>query len=407
MRVPPGDTVVFLGGIHRSVKQAEVRRWCEQQCGGSVRRVRFVFGRRTRHHRGYGFVQFASPRMAERFVNDAESKQFALRGQIVSVSFCRAATMMDDDAPPELLLCEEEHTADGDEDEDGHPHDAGEPARGTMPAFAARKGSSSSGSSAGTPGGSAGRLSAARSDSPSSADEEACASSCGTASAHALADGSTGCNLSRPTSSQGLSSAATTPGAPPSIVTEEAVDPIPKFWIPPPALPQQQQQHAYASPHSLFTAACHAAQLDAPPTPLAPALVCPSQPQQGAVPATPLHMMTHGIVVPACSTTAPAPAAAPAPPCALSALPAAQQPLAVTAVPAGVPVQAQLTAVAPVLGPQMAIAVLPGTVSVAVPHVHVAVPTMQVLPAPHSHQNLQQLQPVLCSSLLLPTSQRS
>ena len=60
--IPPGDDVVFIGGIPRGATQGDLRDVLKQLVGKV--KVRFVIDHATRHHKGFGFARLGSKEAA-------------------------------------------------------------------------------------------------------------------------------------------------------------------------------------------------------------------------------------------------------------------------------------------------------------------------------------------------------
>eukprot|EP01060_Flectonema_neradi_P001236 TRINITY_DN1072_c6_g1_i1.p1 TRINITY_DN1072_c6_g1~~TRINITY_DN1072_c6_g1_i1.p1 ORF type:complete len:215 (+),score=67.47 TRINITY_DN1072_c6_g1_i1:65-646(+) len=60
--IPPGDDVVFIGGIPRGATQGDLRDVLKQLVGKV--KVRFVIDHATRHHKGFGFARLGSKESA-------------------------------------------------------------------------------------------------------------------------------------------------------------------------------------------------------------------------------------------------------------------------------------------------------------------------------------------------------
>eukprot|EP00756_Hemistasia_phaeocysticola_P034312 Hpha_TRINITY_DN16515_c1_g6::TRINITY_DN16515_c1_g6_i1::g.133842::m.133842 len=62
--LPPGDNVVYVGGLPSHATQRDVRELF-QESFGPVRRTRLLYDNRTQRRRGYGFVKFVSQESAD------------------------------------------------------------------------------------------------------------------------------------------------------------------------------------------------------------------------------------------------------------------------------------------------------------------------------------------------------
>eukprot|EP01062_Namystynia_karyoxenos_P012573 TRINITY_DN14533_c0_g2_i1.p1 TRINITY_DN14533_c0_g2~~TRINITY_DN14533_c0_g2_i1.p1 ORF type:complete len:323 (+),score=29.26 TRINITY_DN14533_c0_g2_i1:97-969(+) len=78
------ESTVFLGNISRGLTQARLRAWLQEHYG-DVRNVRFVFDRKTQHHRGFGFALFNRPETAKRFFRDYGSSGLYMDGHYIKV----------------------------------------------------------------------------------------------------------------------------------------------------------------------------------------------------------------------------------------------------------------------------------------------------------------------------------